>query len=562
GIISTAVGSGSGDFGSISLSSPNGLCIDGDGDLLIADVYNYRVRKLAFPYYYLNGTPDSDDIGNNLVTITANDGTTSNFLEFNLEVLNVNDPPRIVSTTDINAIEDQPFLYIGLVSDPDDSLFSWQFVDYPSWLTVKNDSIYGTPTQNDTSSGFILIVSDGEYYDTINVSITLTLVNDIPKITSVQIAQATEDEYFIYTCTATDEERDRLNYSFSQLPHWLTADADSVFGTPLEADGDTIFLVIVSDQFGSDSLTVSVHVISVNDPPLFSTIPDTGFAEDNKLVLLMNTIKDYVSDPDTPDSSLVIDIYYIRPLTVNIQNDSIEISAEADWFGVDTIRLIVRDDILADTTQFALTVYPVNDAPVFSDLMIDSFVLSQGETDSISVKGFVTDIDTPDSLLHWNAIAGKFVDCQWLDSLKLFQVSVNSDSVGLDTIYFVASDGEFRIDAAIIVIVNPSTGLNNIVELPKTYALKQNYPNPFNPTTIIPYDLPQESHVDIRIYDLCGREVFTLMTGQQPANHYQISWDGRDKNGVHVASGVYLYRMTTTSENQHYSRTRKLMIIQ
>jgi len=737
GIITTAIGAGSGEFGSISLSSPNGLCIDGDGHLLIADVYNYRVRKLAFPYYYLGGIPGSDNIGNHLVSIIANDGMASNFLEFNLEVLNVNDPPLIISSSAVTATEDQSFSYVGLASDPDDSLFTWQFrdipgwltadadsifgiplqgdgdtsfvvmvsdgeyrdtltvavtvtpvndrpvitsaasvsatedqrfvyrilasdeendplyyicaklpcwlsadadsvfgipleadgdtsflvivsdgqfrdsltvsiqvisvndrpviisssvvtatedqsfsyvglasdpddslftwqfIDYPSWLTVKNDSIYGTPTQNDTSCVFMLIVSDGECFDTVNVSITLMFVNDRPVITSTGTAQATEDTYFIYTCTAIDEENDRLNYAFSQLPHWLSADADSVFGTPLEADGDTSFLVIVSDQSGNDSLTVTIHVISVNDPPLFSTIPDTGFAEDSQLILRLSSLKNHVTDPDTPDSSLVIDIYSISPLTVEIQNDSILVSAEANWFGVDTIRLIVRDDILSDTTQFTLTVFPVNDAPGFSGLMPDSLILNQGETDSIFVEGLALDIDTPDSLLNWSAVAGKFVDCQWLDSLKLFQVSVNPDTFGVDTIYIIVTDGEFQIDAVITVVVNLSTGLNNnTIELPKTYALKQNYPNPFNPTTIIPYDISQESHVDIRIYDIRGREVVSLIRGRQPANHYRISWDGRDKHGNPVASGVYLYRMVATAENQQYSRTRKLIIVQ
>ncbi len=76
--------------------------------------------------------------------------------------------------------------------------------------------------------------------------------------------------------------------------------------------------------------------------------------------------------------------------------------------------------------------------------------------------------------------------------------------------------------------------------LPETFALHQNYPNPFNPSTTIRYDLPEASSVSLIIYDMMGREVATLMSGQVDAGYHFIQWDGTNSIGSSVAAGVYI----------------------
>ena len=78
---------------------------------------------------------------------------------------------------------------------------------------------------------------------------------------------------------------------------------------------------------------------------------------------------------------------------------------------------------------------------------------------------------------------------------------------------------------------------------PAKYELFHNYPNPFNPTTIISYSLPAKSFVTLKVYDLLGREVKTLVNAQKSAGVYKVSWDGTNNYGVKVSSGVYIYRI-------------------
>jgi photosystem II stability/assembly factor-like uncharacterized protein len=74
-----------------------------------------------------------------------------------------------------------------------------------------------------------------------------------------------------------------------------------------------------------------------------------------------------------------------------------------------------------------------------------------------------------------------------------------------------------------------------------TFTLEQNYPNPFNPSTTIRYSLRAAADVRIRVIDLVGRELRTLVDAIQSPGRYEVTWDGRDAAGRRVASGTYLY---------------------
>jgi len=84
--------------------------------------------------------------------------------------------------------------------------------------------------------------------------------------------------------------------------------------------------------------------------------------------------------------------------------------------------------------------------------------------------------------------------------------------------------------------------------MPDEYALSQNYPNPFNPTTNIRFSLPSNGHTSLKVYDMLGREVRTLISEEMPAGYYEINFDAHN-----LSSGVYFYTLTSgnfTSSNK------------
>jgi len=96
-----------------------------------------------------------------------------------------------------------------------------------------------------------------------------------------------------------------------------------------------------------------------------------------------------------------------------------------------------------------------------------------------------------------------------------------------------------------------------LANLPKTFELFQNYPNPFNPTTTIKYQLPQRTEVSLKIYNLLGQLVRTLVDEKQMAGNYSVIWDGKnDKNRV-VSSGLYFYTLRT----KDFVQSRKMILI-
>ncbi|MDP4197271.1 MAG: LamG-like jellyroll fold domain-containing protein [Bacteroidota bacterium] len=95
------------------------------------------------------------------------------------------------------------------------------------------------------------------------------------------------------------------------------------------------------------------------------------------------------------------------------------------------------------------------------------------------------------------------------------------------------------------------------VDVPKEYKLLQNSPNPFNPTTAIKFQLPVSSFVTVKIYDQIGREVTTLVNEEKPSGSHIVYWNGKDKNGNSVASGIYLYRLSAGN----YVETRKMNLL-
>ncbi|HEX9615046.1 MAG TPA: T9SS type A sorting domain-containing protein, partial [Bacteroidota bacterium] len=94
-------------------------------------------------------------------------------------------------------------------------------------------------------------------------------------------------------------------------------------------------------------------------------------------------------------------------------------------------------------------------------------------------------------------------------------------------------------------------------EIPTSFDLKQNFPNPFNPSTMIQYALPVTGPVKVEVFNILGQKIATLVDRIQTAGSWQVEWTGRDDMNRVVATGIYLYRISSPS----FTMTKKMVFM-
>jgi hypothetical protein len=118
------------------------------------------------------------------------------------------------------------------------------------------------------------------------------------------------------------------------------------------------------------------------------------------------------------------------------------------------------------------------------------------------------------------------------------------------------ANGAIAYHTKTIGALEPPAALD-LAALPKTYALYPAHPNPFNPETTLPFYLPTRGQIRLRIYDLLGQPIRTLVDDAFPAGFHQQVWQGLDDQGQTVGSGLYLVEM----QAQNWRQIRKVMLL-
>ena len=102
-----------------------------------------------------------------------------------------------------------------------------------------------------------------------------------------------------------------------------------------------------------------------------------------------------------------------------------------------------------------------------------------------------------------------------------------------------------------------SLDIKNVSDLPNNFLIHQNFPNPFNPITTIRYELPEDSFVDVTVYDMIGNVVRNLINTNQSSGYKSIKWDATNNQGEPVSAGVYLYTIQTGD----FVDTKKMILL-
>lgn len=229
----------------------------------------------------------------------------------------------------------------------------------------------------------------------------------------------------------------------------------------------------------------------------------------------------------------------------------------SDWFGDAEIILCASDGEFQVQDTLGISVLPVNDPPQIDDLPDIRF--SNDSTVVLDLDAHVSDIDDPDSMLHWIAE----VEAGKEDSLRiviaagthLAEFRALNDFHGIARVVFIVSDDSLASDRdSLLVQVESSTGIDAPEMILPTpgYVLFQNYPNPFNSRTTIFYQVPEARTTTIKIIDTLGREVATLIDGMQEKGRHTKSWEP----GLQT-SGIYFLQMKAGV----FSCTRKLLLL-
>ncbi len=190
-------------------------------------------------------------------------------------------------------------------------------------------------------------------------------------------------------------------------------------------------------------------------------------------------------------------------------------------------------DILIDDGDWhhIVGIYDVDTAYLYVDGVLDKEGAASGNP-----IGFVEDpllIGAKYELTYRNSWNGL------IDDVRIFDYALSPEQV----------DSLFNMDV--------NTKVRPDWQSVSTFELEQNYPNPFNPTTTISYNLKQTDAVTLRVFDMRGTEVTTLVDAEQSAGVHHVAWDGTDQFGHSVSSGVYVYQLESGNQIQQ----RKMLLI-
>ena len=312
----------------------------------------------------LQGTPIEEDVGKAFVNVTVDDGNGGrDWSNFTLTVENVNEPPVIATGDSTTTLEDEPYIVLYNATDTDkDDMLTWHLATNASqWLTMSAEgNLSGVPHNWDVGPYWVNVsVSDGNGGEAFhNFTLTVVNVNDPPVITSTPPPNATAEEYYYYNVTATDEDGDKLTFSFDEAPYYIKINPDngSFSWVPHEMDGDSFihFIVNVSDgkAFALQEFNVTIHFRPhVIRPPNVDPIPDQ--------VVKAGTNFEYEVDASDPNEYHLSFAVGDGPKGMTIDEDGkIGWTPKNSQAGTHKVRIDVISSEFTTSVYFNITVEP------------------------------------------------------------------------------------------------------------------------------------------------------------------------------------------------------------
>jgi alpha-amylase len=524
----------------------------------------------------------------------------------------INNPPVILPINDQLAFTNSNYEYKIKVFDVNNQTLNFSATGKPGWLNLSpNGLLTGVPSFADTGlSTIIITVSDplGETErDTFNLRVLKNLPPHINSITDT-IIYATKR--FEYQTIGNDPDGDSLKFFFSNSPTFLIVNDRTGFisGTPSQADtGIYLIKLKVTDYKGAfDSTAFNLTVKKAQDSVIFTygkpvidgniTVGSNDWLQQWQITADSDTDsywhpRDSLGNPTfPPDNELfglfatwdadslyigadyvINDLYNTLMLYIDagLNGGETNFNSNQGYYGdyAKNFRFRTRDAI-----DYFLAAYYQNKPSLFK--IVDS--TSEDKSSLINPKRGTGGKDF-ETAIAWNTIYGlgaglvppniklKFVSVvsggfNWGggdSSPDNLDINGNSGPDSLINLVQISPDldGNGIPDPTIILDVEE----NRKKLFPASYSLSQNYPNPFNPVTKIQFTIPLRQHVTLKVYDILGNEIITLLDEEKSQGTYNIvfSISTKDNSAKDIASGIYFYRLKAGN----FVSTKKMILL-
>ncbi|MCF8414334.1 MAG: tandem-95 repeat protein, partial [Melioribacteraceae bacterium] len=344
--------------------------------------------------------------GETNVKITVSDGVDTDVVEFKLTINAVNDAPELIKGIPdaIFAEDSGEQIHIANLSDYFSDIdlndeLSFSLIQDSSFAQIADNQkivVHSAENYFGVSNVIVFCTDLGNLSAVDTFSIQITPVNDKPIIEIENIELNENDSTtinlsdFIYDVDNLFSELIIDVQPISQL-FWLNFNTNNLtvkIGTDSEISGKGAFIVTVSDPSQALSVdTVFVNVNSINDKPFFGTPPVIEFDEDQTFLVTAGFLSQFIFDPDNIFSELTLDLKYTG-VNVQVIYESVDtaiVQPAENWFGEDSLMVIVFDGEYYDSLSIKFKVLPINDLPFFKNLP-DSVIQFSSEKDSITLN--------------------------------------------------------------------------------------------------------------------------------------------------------------------------------
>ncbi len=405
------------------------------------------------------------------------------------------------------------------------------------------------------------------------------LVNHTPAISFdyFDSMEQPQTDYHVQVSTEPD---------FSTMDMWDTGEvagnttSPTYAGAPL-LDGQTYYLRV---KAGNQGFWSGWSVLQFRMNSLASK-PEAISPVDNVVVTAPIDLR--IRNSNDPEDDILVyffDVYKNAALTIKLDSaqNIIEGLDETGW----RITAILPDngqywwtarafdgyEFSPVTKAYSFLVNAVNDAPGAFTL-IDPPENAEGLGPNVNFKWHrAIDPDPLDNILYTLYYAPDWSNSSTYTTAESLVDTTFKATLSNDTEYYwlveaidqdnlkTASNG--GTPQRFVVGTVGTVGVDELAAIPGEFALHQNYPNPFNPSTAIRFDLPEATTVTIMVYDMLGREVYTH-TAIEETGYRSVTWQGRDRAGRSLPSGIYLYRLLAipAEGGQAYIATRKMLLL-